>query len=457
MDACAAFLWHDLKGPFPLPLNLLGHECQWELFDDYMAGCVLCGKVHRCDFDICEEVFPEDMEAFESYQTGRQQSFRCPTFQTDDDGSVICSITGSCVRSSAFGIEFEMIANKGLHAEDMTKLMDPHIQTQFLKTMMSTDTSYSASSSTRSGSRRDKQGSSSSHHSQSLFYHTTMDNENQQHFSSATAHGNNRKRSAERALSSAGSFSHSVKASQKKQKQGQSRQAGQTPTTYYSHWDSQTSQRVLKQCTSAFAISMDVMQGEFSIENIQKKVLQFLQMAGQNTNVLHARFLEASEKREACMYKMMAAHVKLHGMDGNNSRAVCLCTLAAAIAHSCPVEPFDSLQACSNEKLNEVAQRISSPIVRLLSVLKTLEASKYKGNALSSMVLGMIYLCTTGVNCGTVRILPCVPGLGKILPNDNRIHFYFGKMGVNTKCVTDMSNLINTALKDRPDILRIFD
>jgi hypothetical protein len=73
------------------------------------------------------------------------------------------------------------------------------------------------------------------------------------------------------------------------------------------------------------------------------------------------------------------------------------------------------------------------------------------------MILGMMYLCTTGVNCATVRILPLVPGLVHVLPNDNRIHFYFGKMGINTKCVTDVSNLINIALKDRADILKIFE
>lgn len=141
----------------------------------------------------------------------------------------------------------------------------------------------------------------------------------------------------------------------------------------------------------------------------------------------------------------------------NNTKPICLCTMAAAIAHECKVDPFQCLQPCPNEKLNEIAQRISPAIIRVLAVLKTMDSAKYKGNALPSMILGMIYLCTTGVTCGTVRILPHIPGLINILPNDNRIQFYFGKMGVNTKCVTDVSNLLNSALKNRVDVLRLFE
>lgn len=196
--------------------------------------------------------------------------------------------------------------------------------------------------------------------------------------------------------------------------------------------------------------------GEFSPDRIQTKILAFLQIAGQNQGVLHARFLEACEKREHAMQKIVLEHRKNHG----TRRPICLCTMAAQIVSQdqCKVDPFQCLKPCTNEKLNEIAQRIAPPIIRLLAILKNMDSAKYKGNALSSMILGMMYLCTTGVTCGTVRILPHVPALIQILPNDNRIHFYFGKkMGVNTKCVTDVSNLMNSALKDRVDILKLFE
>ena len=46
-------------------------------------------------------------------------------------------------------------------------------------------------------------------------------------------------------------------------------------------------------------------------------------------------------------------------------------------------------------------------------------------------------------------------GLCSILPNDNRIHHYFGSMGINTKCVTEMSNMIAGTLKGREGALRV--
>lgn len=100
-----------------------GHKCEWELLDDYMAGCTLCGKVHRCDFDVCEEVLIGD-SAFQQYRKECEDFIKCPTIQSEHDGSIICTITGSCVRDRAFGIEFEMVANKGLCADDMQKLMN---------------------------------------------------------------------------------------------------------------------------------------------------------------------------------------------------------------------------------------------------------------------------------------------------------------------------------------------
>jgi hypothetical protein len=162
--------------------------------------------------------------------------------------------------------------------------------------------------------------------------------------------------------------------------------------------------------------------------------------------------VDACEKREAIMQRILKKHKTNHG----TSKKVCLVSMAAEIAHESKVDPFACLIAYSDDKLNFFLNKISAPIIRVLAILKTMDYTKYKGNSIPSMVLGMIYLCTNGISCGNVRILPRVPDLIHILPNDNRIHHYFGQFGVNTKCVTDMSNMITTALKDRVDILRTF-
>lgn len=148
--------------------------------------------------------------------------------------------------------------------------------------------------------------------------------------------------------------------------------------------------------------------------------------------------------------------IKKHKAEHGTRKPLCLLGMAAQIAHESKVDPYACLVACSDEKLSVFLNKISAPIIRVLAILKTMDYTKYKGNSIPSMVLGMIYLCTNGISCGNVRILPRVPDLIHILPNDNRIHYYFGRFGANTKCVTDMSNMITTALKDRVDILRTF-
>lgn len=52
------------------------HACEWEVFDIDAAGCLLCGKIHRCDADVCSTVKTEDAE--------------------------VCEITGCCVRDKLY-------------------------------------------------------------------------------------------------------------------------------------------------------------------------------------------------------------------------------------------------------------------------------------------------------------------------------------------------------------------
>ena len=87
-------------------------------------------------------------------------------------------------------------------------------------------------------------------------------------------------------------------------------------------------------------------------------------------------------------------------------------------------------------------------------VLKTIDNNKYKANNVPWMVLGMLYLCTSGMCIGGVQVLPVIRDLAKILPNDNRILHYFGCLGINTRCVIEMSNMITVTLKGRSDALR---
>lgn len=70
------------------------------------------------------------------------------------------------------------------------------------------------------------------------------------------------------------------------------------------------------------------------------------------------------------------------------------------------------------------------------------------------MLLGMLYICTEGLEVMNVTILPRVAELRTLLPGDNKISVYFKSLGIGTKCITDTGNLIHTSLKKHPQILQ---
>lgn len=70
-------LWQCLRRPFPLSSSMQKyHQCEWEVFDMGVAGCLLCGAIHRCEAGQCPRVHTEDAE--------------------------VCTITGFCVRGQIF-------------------------------------------------------------------------------------------------------------------------------------------------------------------------------------------------------------------------------------------------------------------------------------------------------------------------------------------------------------------
>ena len=54
-------IWRLLRGPFILPENTERyHRCQWEKIDFDKAGCLICGKIHKCDAITCKDVCTVD-------------------------------------------------------------------------------------------------------------------------------------------------------------------------------------------------------------------------------------------------------------------------------------------------------------------------------------------------------------------------------------------------------------
>jgi len=67
-------IWLQLRRPFAWPQK--GHACQWERFDVDRAGCLRCGRLHRCASGMV--------------------GCSCPLVETDDGGHA-CTITGLCI------------------------------------------------------------------------------------------------------------------------------------------------------------------------------------------------------------------------------------------------------------------------------------------------------------------------------------------------------------------------
>lgn len=78
----AEAVWKALRSPFVLPPSAqTWHKCDWEMIDFGLAGCRLCGSIHCCSADICED-----------------------TCQEDDH--LVCTISGLCLRPAIATEEF---------------------------------------------------------------------------------------------------------------------------------------------------------------------------------------------------------------------------------------------------------------------------------------------------------------------------------------------------------------
>jgi hypothetical protein len=49
--------WSTLREPFILPQTQPSfHECQWEKIDIDVLGCLVCGKIHACEYGTCKDI-----------------------------------------------------------------------------------------------------------------------------------------------------------------------------------------------------------------------------------------------------------------------------------------------------------------------------------------------------------------------------------------------------------------
>lgn len=403
-DARCSMIWHGLRSPFILPYTLTVHCCKWEQFDHHLSGCLLCGKVHRCDTDQTEEVLPGD-KAHSEFLQQVSNIIRCP-IEYVDDGSMVCRITGVCVRSSSYAFEYELLSRQGLTQDDM----------QCMIVMAS-------------------KGSAIGDCSQSSVSTTTITSRQQSHHAT---------KEFDRGGSELASFSSSSRNKRKKQKQ-QTHQSDSKKKAKFSA----TTHKI-----GVLVLNQSIMKKDFHEDNIAYYLKSLLTFAGQDNKVLFSRYCETCEKRDTVLQQLLAEYISARKHEG----PVCMLTIAAKLEHRLGrkgtsdwdfKDSHSILKLYSDEMINDIVEQVKPSIYRLFLILKTLDCNKYKGSNIQWMILGMLYICTSGMTIGYTRILPCIPVLRDILPNDNRIYHYFGHLGIHTKCVTDMSNMISQTLKNK--------
>lgn len=436
-DAAMAMLWHGLRGPFSVPCGIPGHACQWEALDHHMVGCTVCGRVHRCDVDQCAvDAMPWEGALYSSAQEQCSAGIRCPAQHTED-GSIVCSITGVCIRTSSYGLEYELLSRQGLSSEGITGAM------------------------------------AGGHH----HHHHCQSNQHPDHDGAVDEQVRARHDDGQRGLQvciqgegcAAGTCGTPPLASPphrgqarrtvpngRGKRQGSKGRSGPFSPSLSSALSSSSSAGKMAR-GMPFHVQVDAMRNEFHKDRLAECLGRLLRAVLQDRGVLYARFVDACVRRDRVLARVLACR------GGARGQAVCLLSVAASLEAAvregslqgdssrasvqCLQDPFQYLRVWPDREVERVVQRVHPHVYRLLAVLKTLDANKYKGNNVPWMLLGMLYLCTTGLNIGHVRVLPIVPELRTILPHDNRIHHYFGGMGINTKCVTDMSNMIVGTLK----------
>lgn len=78
-------VWKRIRtGTFVIPQEVCAHD-SWEVYDADKAGCVMCGAQHICSGCVGEDI----------------SQISCPV-ESNEEGHLVCTITGLCVREISF-------------------------------------------------------------------------------------------------------------------------------------------------------------------------------------------------------------------------------------------------------------------------------------------------------------------------------------------------------------------
>jgi hypothetical protein len=117
----------------------------------------------------------------------------------------------------------------------------------------------------------------------------------------------------------------------------------------------------------------------------------------------------------------------------------CVCSVVAEVTQAEPAVALEPPWA-AEPMVQRCAASIASCIIQIhrMGFRKACQGGKFQG-----MVIGMLYLCRTGLRVGELFHMPAVPGIQSFLPAET----YLNALGVSNKIICDTENEIKSCIR----------
>ena len=123
----------------------------------------------------------------------------------------------------------------------------------------------------------------------------------------------------------------------------------------------------------------------------------------------------------------------------------CLCSVVAEVAHAEQMQQFQGKSLLHDHALmKRVVSVCSTNVAAAILQIHRLGFRKIcQGGKFHSMVLGMLYMCRTGLHVGTLFHLPAVRDVHEFLPSET----YLNSLGISNKVICDTENEIKSCIR----------
>lgn len=98
----------------------------------------------------------------------------------------------------------------------------------------------------------------------------------------------------------------------------------------------------------------------------------------------------------------------------------------------------------------KLARQCTEAIAGHISMLHRIQMSAVVDYKMKQYITGLLYLMRQGVRTRGISILPRVPLLNRVLPQENHLTTMFA---IRNKCITETENIVKDIIKNSGDLL----